>query len=54
MSDYHPNYRALWLSHIRQVRMMLKEGRQTLDCRAVLKLAQREAVKWRKARILMN
>lgn len=48
-TNIHPNYRALGLAHIRQVRMMLREGRYTDDCRDIIKAAQKDLADKRKA-----
>ncbi|KKK47055.1 hypothetical protein LCGC14_3159050 [marine sediment metagenome] len=48
MHNYHPNYRALWLSHVRQLRLMVKEGRQVHFALQCLKDAQWEAILWRR------
>lgn len=41
VSNVHPNFRALWLNHTRQLRRMIREGRQVFDARRALKAAQR-------------
>jgi len=39
-----PTWRKIALSHMRQLRMMISEGRQATDARICLKRAQRSAI----------
>lgn len=48
-SNVHPNYRSLWLSHIRQLRKMIRDGRQDLSARNALKAAQKNMLAERRA-----
>lgn len=43
-----PTWRKIYLSNIRQLRMMIREGRQVSDARACLKNTQRSALAARK------
>ena len=42
VANLHPNWKRLALSHIRQLRMMLHEGRYTTDCIRIIKQKQRD------------
>jgi len=46
-SNVHPNYRSLWLNHIRQLRRMRREGRYMVG--AQIKDAQRNMLAARRA-----
>ena len=48
-ANIHPNYRGLWLAHIRQTRRMLREGRYTADYTTRIKNAQRAMLAARRA-----
>lgn len=39
-----PSWRYIALSHMKQLRMMIREGRQTVDARMCLRRAQRSAL----------
>ncbi len=39
-TNIHPNWRALSLSHIRQVRSMRREGRYAVDCDNIIRAAR--------------
>ena len=47
-SNMLPTWRAIALGHMRQLRMMIADGRQTVDARQCLKRAQRSALNSRK------
>ena len=50
MKTFTPNYRAIDLGHIAQVRLMRREGRYTVDCERIIKRTQRHLLALRKAR----
>ena len=46
--NIHPRWRKLELSHIRQVRMLMRTGRYQADCRRIIKEAQRSLLATRR------
>lgn len=49
-TNIHPNWRNLSLGHIKMVRCMLREGRYTVDCRRIIKEAQRDML-WKRRKL---
>lgn len=48
-SNMLPRWRTIHLNHIRQLRRMIREGRQVIDAKICLKQAQHRAAKARQA-----
>lgn len=48
-NDLLPRWRAISLSHMRQLRGLIREGRHTIDAKVRLKEAQRRAARARQA-----
>lgn len=48
-TNIHPEYRALGLAHLRQVRMMLRENRYVIDCKRIIKEEQQVLARKRAA-----
>lgn len=46
-NDLHPRWRAISLSHMCQLRGLIREGRYAIDAKVRLKEAQRRAAKAR-------
>jgi len=49
ITNVHPHWRFLLLTHIRQVRIMMHEGRQVIDCQRIIKQARMDMLAIRRA-----
>ena len=47
-TNIHPNWRSLGLAHIRMVRATLRSGRYAIDCKRIIKEAQRDLLSKRR------